>query len=155
MHFAGLARGDQVTEFFVLKGNGGLFGMHMFAAAGQPDRKMAPVGGCMGQEFSWVQGAMRCAPSASRADAHFMNPGEALRRSRLDDHKGVFTGLPKGGGDAPRPSDWQFGQGIGRDDQIGRHITWQFAEVGSQGPCPLQGRCSPWAARLPASFRNF
>ncbi len=83
---------------------------------------------------------MRCAPSASRADRTSMNPGEALRRSRLDDHKGVFTGLPKGGGYATRPSDWHFGQGIGRDDQIGRHIIRYFSEVGSQDPCPLQGQ---------------
>ena len=86
----------------------------------------------MGQEFIWVQGAIRWAPSAIRAARTCMNSGEALRRAGLDDEQCIFTGLPKGNGCFPCPGKRQFSQGISGDNQIGRCLAGRVAQIGMQ-----------------------
>ena len=86
-------------------------------------------------------------------NTNLMNSGEALRRAGLNDEKGIFTSLPKGGG-FPCLGKRHFSQGIGSDNQIGRCFTGQIAQIGIQRPSPCRAICLPWAARLLASFRN-
>ena len=51
-----------------------------------------------------------------KGNTHVVDSGKALRRARLNDEKGIFTGLPKGNSGFPSLSERHFSQGIGSDN---------------------------------------
>ena len=96
-HFTGQARGDQVTGISS-SSKGTVASWHACVRGGAP---AGPKNGTS-LEAAWgrhsrgcrVQSDARLRPAGRTAPT---DPGKALRRSWLNDDKGVFTSLPKGG----------------------------------------------------------